>query len=1189
MFTTLTSQLSPSCFATSAKTGLKGLIDDASAFAAQSGLGELAAESGYRAAETAMLFASTGASMSASSPEAFVALAAGSIVDSIVPQFLRRATTRTMLRLSGFSVKENYKGTIFQEKPPSDPWLALQQLIREQLHQGNVSIQTLTPDLFERSVQALLHHFDCLHEKGRTDVSERDVLQFIFRHGFHPDGKLKEAGATATHDPYFLSFNCGNIVFFELNPLIAKYGKFCIGGHGEVKVPGTPGDIRFYVQGPRYFVHRIDNMPLTVETSAAEIIVNFGENCCLTPGLNHIYFNGVEHILWVPGSKAHEFFADPKGPNSFDRGRVDLGHTINDVLDPQIGAPPITSLGWKDGRIELGRVDRKGDKALKLGFGAIRQDNVSRKHADLIKREDGSLYIKDTHSGNGTYLNQNRLVAGEEYPLYDGDELTFGFLLNVYRVKGKPRPELDDRPALPRLIKPNFDFEALNQMDLSGLKEGESVKLYDHNRRIREPGPNDCVIFSPEGTINIPASVLRKNGKFFIVPEYQPIKETATRGTTIMVSGRVVGPKDRLEIRPGDQISYNGDHVIFEGEIPFAQNIRHAKRDTIHLIMDVLKRGKSVKDVAARLAKEKGTVAEQLASRIQMVMLGKEDLLVMIPNIFRIQELFVELLEREIKMIHENVPWDVNVREPDLAKLSLVQKRYLSAVASQRIYDKVRASKVPTDLIEAVAANNFATNWDDQIKPVGSVVHGLRNGQGRGVQELPAAFLVRQTARDIFEELDLTFFDDRPEYRYAFVSARDHMPIYTAIKKARDDLYAYVVSLGKIRDGAFEFKPSYINQLIYMVMERGYSVTLVTKAHGIREKLMAIMDMVIQAGYRIAPAQMSLTDTHYNKFTGEYIDRKEKEGLYRYARQLMNNHAGFPIMGYPCDVEINAVLSVVSKCLGEDISNMDYRTAQSKLRDAIDNLKEGFILFLANATEFEKFVVLRTYFGNYRHRQTLNGERAMKIWRLLAEAGFDSEIGFTIAYEDFGFSANLTLGDTESVYRESKNLFFVAHSHPVSYVDLDGKGMGIQFNSPTVAGTMNLLDGQYEIAPSTYQVMFSDSDINCTIRDAEEYFQLEEAHKFGKVPWYDPHYRVYTHWMALPFGIAQLGVQLDEDGKARKVYIYYGPKTVTKDGAKLDAAYERSAKGAEEYIMLKGLIPTVQKYPYERVSARFPK
>ena len=58
---------------------------------------------------------------------------------------------------------------------------------------------------------------------------------------------------------------------------------------------------------------------------------------------------------------------------------------------------------------------------------------VSRRHAELERRPDGSVVIRDDGSLNGTYVNRERI---EEQNLAGGDEVQIGKFKLVYLVAG---------------------------------------------------------------------------------------------------------------------------------------------------------------------------------------------------------------------------------------------------------------------------------------------------------------------------------------------------------------------------------------------------------------------------------------------------------------------------------------------------------------------------------------------------------------------------------------------------------------------------------------------------------------------------------------------------------------------------------------------------------------------------------
>lgn len=61
------------------------------------------------------------------------------------------------------------------------------------------------------------------------------------------------------------------------------------------------------------------------------------------------------------------------------------------------------------------------------------EKGISRMHAKLFKKPDG-LFVMDLNSTNGTYLNGEGIQSGQEYPLEEGDVLSFA-LCEFYVVR----------------------------------------------------------------------------------------------------------------------------------------------------------------------------------------------------------------------------------------------------------------------------------------------------------------------------------------------------------------------------------------------------------------------------------------------------------------------------------------------------------------------------------------------------------------------------------------------------------------------------------------------------------------------------------------------------------------------------------------------------------------------------------
>ena len=102
-------------------------------------------------------------------------------------------------------------------------------------------------------------------------------------------------------------------------------------------------------------------------------------------------------------------------------------HLVLDVLDSgetyRFDANQVTEISIGRGATDTGElpaVDLTSSDGINKG--------VSRRHATIVRR-DGALHIVDNNSANGTYLNGQRLVAGQPRILRDGDDVRLGHLV----------------------------------------------------------------------------------------------------------------------------------------------------------------------------------------------------------------------------------------------------------------------------------------------------------------------------------------------------------------------------------------------------------------------------------------------------------------------------------------------------------------------------------------------------------------------------------------------------------------------------------------------------------------------------------------------------------------------------------------------------------------------------------------
>ncbi len=88
-----------------------------------------------------------------------------------------------------------------------------------------------------------------------------------------------------------------------------------------------------------------------------------------------------------------------------------------------------------ESRNVIGRIHPRDPSPLDIDLWTLGIENArtaSRRHCRIFV-EDGTYYIEDLGSMNGTYLNGTRLAVGQAYPLEDGDVIVVGRVKLVFR------------------------------------------------------------------------------------------------------------------------------------------------------------------------------------------------------------------------------------------------------------------------------------------------------------------------------------------------------------------------------------------------------------------------------------------------------------------------------------------------------------------------------------------------------------------------------------------------------------------------------------------------------------------------------------------------------------------------------------------------------------------------------------
>lgn len=136
--------------------------------------------------------------------------------------------------------------------------------------------------------------------------------------------------------------------------------------------------------------------------------------------------------IGIPGMDVEP---EPGAMMAEDRG-VRTG-TAHSKLIIERGGSPGTEFRLVNDESTIGRWDADNGVFPDVDLDAFDTDaKVSRRHARIV-RNNGSYYVEDLGSTNGTYVNRGRrLLPGNAQMINDGDELIVGKTFLRFRVTG---------------------------------------------------------------------------------------------------------------------------------------------------------------------------------------------------------------------------------------------------------------------------------------------------------------------------------------------------------------------------------------------------------------------------------------------------------------------------------------------------------------------------------------------------------------------------------------------------------------------------------------------------------------------------------------------------------------------------------------------------------------------------------
>jgi CRP-like cAMP-binding protein len=94
-----------------------------------------------------------------------------------------------------------------------------------------------------------------------------------------------------------------------------------------------------------------------------------------------------------------------------------------------------TSFGLDENDTLIGRYDPVTEQTPDIDLTEVDlKRSVSRRHARVVRTDDGYALIEEVGALNGTFVNGRKLVAGERHPINDGDQVSLGMVKMTFRT-----------------------------------------------------------------------------------------------------------------------------------------------------------------------------------------------------------------------------------------------------------------------------------------------------------------------------------------------------------------------------------------------------------------------------------------------------------------------------------------------------------------------------------------------------------------------------------------------------------------------------------------------------------------------------------------------------------------------------------------------------------------------------------
>lgn len=497
--------------------------------------------------------------------------------------------------------------------------------------------------------------------------------------------------------------------------------------------------------------------------------------------------------------------------------------------------------------------------------------------------------------------------------------------------------------------------------------------------------------------------------------------------------------------------------------------------------------------------------------------------------------------------------------------------------AIEKLQAELRRAESVLEAVNILRSSPFLEIEGKSIPAITLSMNEVATRQSGAVQDLPYTAGIRQRVRDIFERDNywaaMRFRDEGQPLR-----ARDSsmQADYLRLHEGLQEIYRRIRTSQVLREELPKYPPGRLEELVYQVLERGQPVEILPSNDGLRGSVMLYQADVTHAAERLFPLPM---EARMDPWTGEKVDRSNREARYRLARHVLNFGALRPVLGVASHHERQELNRLVKKHLdGRHTGN--FLGGQQILRDHFDRATPQAQRMLRKARPEEKALLLANYFGPFRRRD-LAPATAFQVSTWMGQAGMFREVGVTYEIRHDSLRSTLSLGNLGNVEPQHRDDFFALHTHPELYLGRGGRKMGWE-----QSGHVNtIILENASISTNTLNILPSQVDLRLYFQKSQAYWRMGNPMKYGETPLFKVEANRFRNWVIHSLGLSKIDVVLDAQGQPRQIEVIFAARRLAR---LLSSEYQKQKQTLEAMNAEFGIPVLVAEGDYAALMSEMP-